>query len=161
MPGGWQGTARSRDLAWQDPREHSRSHTELAGSGTDPWMENHWPHLALELNPPPVSVTRLRRRTPAARNTKCVFINHSACAQAASAEVQSPGGEIFHPVAFPKESGKNQECHGKEERLQGHSGSVPGGWEQGPVRFAKSGQEEGDGTRQKQTKTFMVATQDD
>lgn len=49
---------------------------------------------------------------------------------------------------------------GKEQRLRGNAASVPGGWGQA-VRFAKSGQEEGDGTRQKQTKTFMVVTRED
>lgn len=38
---------------------------------------------------------------------------------------------------------------GEEESLWGH------------VRFARSGQEEGDGTGQKQTKTLMWVTQDD
>lgn len=117
LPGKWcqvDGRAQLTAETW-----HCGIHTSVPGAAQSweavaptQWTENRQHHPALELNPSPVSVMRLRRRTPAARNTKCIFIIHYACAWAVSAEVQSPGGEILQPMAFPKEKEKNQECHG-------------------------------------------------
>jgi len=41
----------------------------------------------------------------------------------ASAEVQSPGGEMLQPMAFPKEKVKNREC----PWVKGSSGQAAGG----------------------------------
>lgn len=75
-------------------------------------------------------------------------------------EVQSPDGETLQLVAFPKENGKNQDCPWVKSR--GCRAMQPTRTRRtGAARFAEGSQEEVDSTWQKQTKTFIVVTQDD